>query len=90
MVEDHFTKMLQVELFRNFIVEVINIPMVADLANITRYEIDAQKWVTWKIYDKTDQPCTQKCVGDYADSLKWTMDFYDLLSDNARMGSVET
>ena len=65
MLSDHFTKPLQVELFRKFRAEIMNIPIGMSLYDMGWDGVGTEKGVTWKLHEETDPECPHECVGKY-------------------------
>ena len=64
MCGDHFTKSLQVALFRKFRSEIMNIPDDLDMGNMGMGGTGFKNVITCKLHNNTDHGCPQECVGE--------------------------
>ena len=65
ILADYFTKTLQGELFRSFRADLMNIPEGADITEVGWDGTEAEKGVSWKLYNALDLALPHECVGDY-------------------------
>ena len=68
MLENHFTKTLQGELFRKFREEIMNIPDDLNMDKIGIYGSGTKKGVMWKLHNETGPEFPQECVWDFENS----------------------
>ena len=61
---DHFTKPLQVALFRNFRAKIMNIPDDMDMGKIIMNRTGLKMGITCKLHNKTNHGLPKECVGD--------------------------